>query len=287
MRRLKTSRCVLKSCNTALSNKTLKSLSESYKTYLFYSDRFKFKPLLKDRLQYFESVFTAANKKEFYYKLGAKRVITVPWACDTEFYKRIELDKIYNVSFIGTAYSERKWVINRLEGVKVFGDFWDKKLYIFKDFFGNGKNVFGPVYGEDYIKVINQTKINLNIQGKSSVIAVAPTMRTFEVAGCAGFQISDHLPAMSECFPFIPTCKSIDELKELIKHYLDSEAKREEITIKSQERCYKFYKCINGQENQLVINLPCPVVSTLFLVCKTLPCHIPFLYLLRALRHIF
>jgi len=46
-----------------ISNGTLKQLSESYSTYLFYIDVHKFKPLLKDRLQLFKAVFTAANRK--------------------------------------------------------------------------------------------------------------------------------------------------------------------------------------------------------------------------------
>ena len=65
-----------------ISNGTLKQLSESYSTYLFYTYMYKFKPLLKDKLQLFKAMFTAASRKDFYYRLGARKVVTVPWACD-------------------------------------------------------------------------------------------------------------------------------------------------------------------------------------------------------------
>jgi len=236
-----------------ISNRTLKKLSESYKIYLFYPDTYRFKSLLKNRLYYYEAIFTAANKKEFYYKLGAKRVVTVPWACDPDFHKKTEAKKIYDVSFIGTAYDERKKIINKIKDVYVFGDFWDKKLYIFKDFKKN-KKVFPPVFGEDYVSVINQSKINLNIHASSDVAADAPNMRTFEVSGCGAFQLVDYVQSLNEYFPFIPTYKNINELKELIDYYLNNETEREEIAIKSQERCYKFYKYVDAAK-RIVSNL--------------------------------
>jgi len=224
-----------------ISNTTLEGLSRTYNTYLFYPDMYKFKPLLKNRLRLFKAVFTAANRKEFYYKLGARRVVTVPWACDPELHRKIETRKIYDVSFVGTAYRERKKMIDNINGVSVFGDFWDRKLYFFKGHDAK-KKVFPPVFGEDYIRVINQSKISLNLQAKANIVADAPTMRTFEVAGCGGFQLSDYLPSLAEYFPFVPTYKTVGELKEFINYYLTNDAEREEIAIKSQEKCYKFYK---------------------------------------------
>ncbi|MEM3830531.1 MAG: hypothetical protein QXP36_15165, partial [Conexivisphaerales archaeon] len=94
-----------------LSSRSLELLSENYKVYLLYPDMFKFKPIMKDRLQYYRSVFTAANRIDFYVKLGAKRVVTVPWACDPDFHRKIEAEKKYDLSFIGTAYRERKRIV--------------------------------------------------------------------------------------------------------------------------------------------------------------------------------
>jgi spore maturation protein CgeB len=194
-----------------LSIRSLKSLSNNYKVYLFYPDMFKFEPILKNRLQYYQCVFTATNRNDFYAKLGAKRVATVPWACDPDFHRKTEANKKYNVSFIGTAYRERKRVVSKLNSVAIFGDFWGKKL-----------NAHPAVYGEDFVRVINETIINLNLQAKANKIADSPTMRTFELAGSGGFQISDYMPSIKRYFPMMVTFSDVKELKDLVSFYLDS-----------------------------------------------------------------
>ncbi|MEM4067692.1 MAG: glycosyltransferase [Candidatus Micrarchaeaceae archaeon] len=194
-----------------LSPRSLELLSENYKVYLLYPDAFKFRAILKNRLQYYKIVFTAANRKDLYIKLGARRVITVPWACDPDFHRKIEVEKKYDLSFIGTAYRERKRIIREVGSVATFGDFW-----------GKGINSHPAVYGEDFIRVINETRINLNLQAEASKVADAPTMRTFELAGSGGFQISDYMPSVKRYFPMIVTFRDIKELKEVVQFYLDS-----------------------------------------------------------------
>lgn len=157
-----------------ISPKVLKILSENRDTYLLYPDTFKFKPLSRRELKYFKSVFTASNNKSLYYELDAKRVTTVPWACDPDFHKRIDVPKKNNVSFIGTAYLERMRIIKSLPEVDVFGNYW----------YGMGKHSHSSIYGYDYVKTINESRINLNLQAKISIYADVPTMRTFELAGC-------------------------------------------------------------------------------------------------------
>ncbi len=215
-----------------LSDRVIERLSESYSISLFWPDMYKFKPLLKNRINFFDNVFTAANKIDFYKKLGARRVTTVPWACDPEFHRVLPVDKVYNVSFIGTAYPERRKVIRSLGNVDVFGDFW----------FGFGEKAHGYLTGDDFVKVINESKINLNLQAKTNVIADAPTMRTFEVAGSGGFQVSDYLPSIGRYFPKLPTFKSTEELKELRDYYLDNKPEREESALDCFNRCRDYFK---------------------------------------------
>lgn len=215
-----------------ISTDVLSELSQNRDIYLFYPDTFKFKPLLKNRLGYFRAVFTASNNKQFYYDLGARKAVTVPWACDPDFHRKIDTEKKYKVSFIGTAYPERRRIVRNIQGVNVFGDFW----------YGFGKLSHPPVYGNEFVKTINQTNINLNIQAKVSVQADAPTMRTFEVAGCGGFQISDYMPSLKRYFPSIVSFRDSRELKELIRYYLDSYDEAKEVAIKTMETCRSNYK---------------------------------------------
>lgn len=214
-----------------LSTLNIAKLSDNFKIYLFYPDMYKFRSILKNRLRYFQAVFTAANETQFYYDLGAKRVVTTPWGCDPEFHlKKIE-EKKYNVSFIGTGYLERRKTIGKLNNVTTFGAFWP-----------SGRNYNPPVNGIEYLNVINQTKINLNLQAKANIIADAPTMRTFELAGCGAFQISNYMPSVRHYFPMLPTFREVSNLKELISYYLDNYEEAQEIAIKTMEICHSSFK---------------------------------------------
>jgi hypothetical protein len=213
-----------------LSQQTIERLSQSRNVYLFYPDTFKFKPLIKNRISYYKKVFTASNNKNFYYLLGAKSVVTVPWACDPDFHKRNNISKSYAVTFIGTAYFERRILINNLRNVEVFGEFWF------------GRRSHKPVYGEEFVNIINKSLINLNLQARISILADAPTMRTFEVAGCGGFQISDYMPSLKQYFPMIPTFKHLADLKDQIAYFLESRDEAAEIANKTMEICYTKYK---------------------------------------------
>jgi spore maturation protein CgeB len=215
-----------------ISSKTLETLAESRKIYLFYPDTYKFKSLLRNRLSYFNALFTASNNKNFYIEMGARNVVTVPWACDPDFHRKLDIGKKYHVTFIGTAYPERRKIIRKLKQVDLFGDYW----------YGFGKRRHNPVYGEDYVKVINQSMINLNLQAEISVIADAPTMRTFEIAGCGGFQLSDYMPSIKKYFPVMPTFTGVDDLRDQIEYYLDSEKDRDEIALKCMEICRQSFK---------------------------------------------
>ena len=215
-----------------VTSDVLSELSNNRRVYLFYPDTYKFLPLLRGRLGYFTAIYTASNNKNLYYEMGARKVVTVPWACDPDFHRKMVLEKKYNISFIGTAYLERRNIVRRLGKVDVFGDFW----------FGFGASAHPPVYGEDFVKTINQSKINLNLQAEISIRADAPTMRTFEVAGCGGFQISDYMPSLKKYFPMLPTFRNKYEMKELISYYLDNYEEGLEIADKTMEICYSTYK---------------------------------------------
>ena len=81
----------------------------------------------------------------------------------------MDCEKQYEVTFIGTAYAERRSVVRKLGKVNVFGNYW----------FGFVKFSHPPAFGENYVSTINESMVNLNIQGKGSITADSPTMRTF------------------------------------------------------------------------------------------------------------
>ena len=214
----------------------LESLSENYPLYLLYPDNYRFNPLLKGRLHLFRKVFTAANSVDGYYQLGARSVVTVPWACDPEFHRKLSIERKYKFTFIGTGYIERRKIVRKLNGVEVFGNFW----------FGLGKARHGPVFGDDYVKTINQSQISLNLQGNGAIYADSPTMRTFELAGSGGFQISDYMSSVKRYFPEIVTFRDVNELRELMEYYGDAAEEGEIIAEKLMERTVKSFKYVDS-----------------------------------------
>jgi len=75
-----------------------------------------------------------------------KGLFTLPWACDPELHRRLEVPKKYPISFIGTFYPARYLLLKELrefkEKIHIFGNHWVIKP----------AQVFPPVYGEDYVK---------------------------------------------------------------------------------------------------------------------------------------
>lgn len=215
-----------------IATDVISELSHNWEIYLFYPDTYKFKPLLRHRLEYFNAVFTASNNRNLYYDFGARRAVTIPWACDPEFHRKIEINQKYKVAFIGTAYPERRKILRNVKEADVFGDFW----------IGFWHRSHPAVYGDRFVTAINQTMINLNLQAKISIEADAPTMRTFEIAGCGSFQISDFMPSLVRYFPDIVTFRDTKELRELINYYLDNYPEAQEIAIKTMEICRSSFK---------------------------------------------
>ncbi|MEM0374379.1 MAG: glycosyltransferase [Sulfolobaceae archaeon] len=224
-----------------LTEGSLKILSD-YNTYLFYPDTFRFKLILKNRLHYFNGIIVTTPHKTFYEKLGAKKVISIWWACDPEIHRKLNEKKIYDVSFIGTFYLNRWLILRRIKRKPhIFGNFWYLKAGYHHP----------PVYGEDYIKIINQTKINLNIHHPSDLRAEAPNMRVFEVAGSAGFILTERMSILRSIFKDIEMYSNLDELNEKIEYYINDNKTREEVGYSLRQQCIDRHTYIHRIEKIL------------------------------------
>ena len=225
-----------------LTNTSLRLLSEM-NAWLFYPDTYRFPLILRERLHYFQGVIVTTPHIELFYELGARRVITLFWGCDPELHRHLGIKKIRDVSFVGTFYYTRWKVLRALKAclgrdVDIFGSFWVLRA---------GHHM-QPVYGEDYVKVINETKVNLNIHHPVDVVAEAPNMRTFEVAGCGGFIITEYMEVLKSLFSKIETYKNIDELCEKVKYYISDEKAREEIGLSLRDECVERHTYLHRAE---------------------------------------
>jgi len=161
----------------------------------------------------------------------------MPWACNpNEFYPLSEPKK-YNVSFIGAAYGVRinylRFLISEGIHVSIFGRGWDRVPGM-KKYWG------GFLTHEDMLRVISQSKVNLNFlwTSASSELSVIKG-RLMELAACRSFQLVSPANAL-EKNGFIGGdniaifCDQ-QELLAKVKYYLAHEKEREAIAARAYE----------------------------------------------------
>lgn len=157
--------------------------------------------------------------------------------------KPMEVEKIYDVSFIGSPYTyERQMFFTLLEknGIKVhlFGGRGDNDQYLSVS---------------DYATKINQTKINLNLN--HSDIQPHRKGRAYEIAACGGFMLATH--------PEVYRSKNgvqfrdgedyisirVDNVVEIIKHYLKECDERQIISNNLRQKYLANFTAAKWWEN--------------------------------------
>lgn len=162
-------------------------------------------------------------------KGGLNNVLLSQYGCNHFLYKNLNLPKIYEVSFVGRCYGERKNFIEALKrnGIKVvtFGQGWE-----------NGSRVSQA----DLIRINAQSKISLNISfapKNDKIIEIKG--RDFEAPGCGSLLLTKDTEEIAEYFvpgEEIITYKDENDAAEKIKYYLKNEDKREKIAKRGYER---------------------------------------------------
>lgn len=232
---------------------TIREMGKYTKTLCFFHDDTWRRDFSTYWAQYFD-YFTTTDiyGEEKYKKMGLPNAIYFPWGSNQHIYKKLDLPKIYDVSFVGGYHPWREWLIKLLqkEGIRVeaFGAGW--------------KN--GHVEQDDMIRIFNQSKINLNISNStswdmrymlSSLKALKNTLRSrksyeqmkarhFEINGCGSFQLSYYVEGLEHNYEIgkeIAIYNSPDELAEKVKYYLNNEEEREQIALTGYNRTIAEY----------------------------------------------
>lgn len=177
-------------------------------------------------------------------KIGAREVVLFLDAYDEEVHRPMKLTAEERmrygseVGFIGTHEEDRAKQVYALamKGIEVvvWGNGWEKwrgkhnKMVI--------KNT--PLYGEEYVKAINATNINLCFLRKINRDEV--TSRSVEIPACGGFMLAERTERHQEIFKedkeavFFGTP---EELYEKVKYYILHTGAREEIARAGRTRC--------------------------------------------------
>lgn len=217
-------------------------------------------------LRHYDLVFTTkihnCRPSEFP-AMGARRVVFVYQAYDKYLHHPVELtikEKVSygaDVGFIGSYEQERAESLLYLAeaglAVKVWGERWNR----FKKSHPNLMIQHRALYGEDYVKVLCATRINLCFLRK--INRDRHTSRTFEIPACGGFMLAErtdeHL-ALFEDQKEAVFFSSDSELLEKTKYYLEYEHERNLIASAGRERClasgYSFHDRLSWMFNQVI-----------------------------------
>ena len=141
--------------------------------------------------------------------------------------------------------------------VEVFGRGWNKEKSWLTE--------------EEMVKVINRTKINLNLSNAVSyhlpfllwslhsrraikeLLLLRKTIeqikgRHYEINGCGGFQLSYNIPGLEVAFEIdkeIAVYNSLKNLPQRIKYFLEHENERNEIALNGYNRAIKDHSAQN------------------------------------------
>lgn len=198
----------------------------------------------------FYDFFAVIQKEPFLSQLaamGQPNALYLPLAADPEFHRPLELTAVErrkwgsDLSFMGAGYPNRRVAFRQLLGhdFKIWGSDWE------------GDPVLAPyvqlggmrIEPADCVRIFNATKINLNLHSSvdpSRLVSDGDFVnpRTFELAACGAFQLTDRRALLPESFgpDEISTFGSMDELLALIDHFLTRPEDREAVAARARQR---------------------------------------------------
>lgn len=188
---------------------------------------------------FFDCCLIFPQPNQYYKEYGIKNIFPI-LGRNFDNYHPINLKKKYDVTFIGTPKGDRYELIKYLKekgiNVRLYGWGWHnypefKKIY------------HGPLNPKDFIRIINESKINLcfskNIYGKPHIIG-----KVFEFGACKSFALTEYVPLYLDYFKQgkeIVMFKNKEDLVEKIKYYLINEEERERISLNAYKKITSRY----------------------------------------------
>jgi spore maturation protein CgeB len=220
---------------------TVKEMKRHTRTLCFFHDdtwRVEFSRYWAPHFDFFTTPDVYGERK--YQALGLETAIHFPFGCNDSIYRKSEMEKKYDVSFVGAWHPYREWLIKRLRkagfNVKAVGYRWPG----------------GIVSHEDMVKLFNETRINLNMSNSTSwdarYLLSSPRglvnrvrspksveqikARHFEINGSGGFQLSYYVEGLERHYGIgteIAVYLDPDDLLQKVNFYLAEDKLRESI----------------------------------------------------------
>jgi spore maturation protein CgeB len=238
----------------------IKELKNLTKTFCFFHDD----TWRVDYSRYWARQFDFFSSPDFhgvakYSELGLKNCIYFPFGCNEKLFRKLDIPKQYDISFVGGWHSYREWIIGKIRraglAVEVAGYGWPA----------------GEVNQSRMIEIFNQTRINLNLSNSVSwdirYLASSPRAlvhrirskksieqmkaRIFEINGCGGFQLTYYVDGLANCYAIneeIATYSDPDDLIEKINYYLTHKDLRKIISEAGYQRTLKDHTIASNFE---------------------------------------
>ena len=199
----------------------------------------------------YDFIFTIEeNCIPLYQNAGSKNVHWLPLATLPSRFKSITVEQKYrsDICIVGTAFQNRLLLVDQLadyflsKATKIIGRWWER----LENYQRLKKNIFNQlIKPNELVNYYNGAKINVNIHrifniaNSKNIPAQTPNNRTFDIAACNAFQLTDCRQMISQFY--IPNqemiiFRSVADLKEKIDYYLLHDREREQIASSARLR---------------------------------------------------
>lgn len=175
-----------------------------------------------------------------YREIGLPNAIHFPFGCNEQIFRKLNVARKFDVSFVGGWHPYREWLIKRIMqagvNVEVAGYGWPA----------------GEIDQQEMVRIFNESHINLNLSNSASwdarYLASSPRAlinrlrskknieqlkaRHFEINGCGAFQLTYYVEGLERCYDInreLGVYTDPDDLMEKVKFYLAHEELREAI----------------------------------------------------------
>ncbi len=170
---------------------------------------------------------TSAEAYARYRRDGFTHAIPTQWACNVHLYRPLGLPRARDVTFVGQPHGTRREVIAGLRAARIPVETW-----------GMGWPA-GRVSQREMVKILNQSKVNLNLSNASRTDVEQVKGRDFEVPGCGGFLLTRASPEIGRYFDIdreIVCYHDAADLADKIRYYLTHDEEREAIAAAGYRR---------------------------------------------------
>ncbi len=179
-------------------------------------------------------------------RLGARRVIFVDKAYDIHLHRPVPVTEEDgnafwdDITFIGSYERERAesmlYLADKGVPVRIWGGRWER----WRKTHPNLRIEYRPIYGEDYVKGLCASRINLCFLRKMN--HDLQTDRTMEIPACGVFMLVERTDEHRRLFEEGREevyFGSNEELHEKVIYYLGHEEERQDIARAGRERCMR------------------------------------------------